>query len=46
MKTYGKFVFFPESWSAESWKDGIIRIGSTLIVTDPDPEDGEEFAED
>jgi hypothetical protein len=38
----GKFVFFPEPWSAASWKDGNIRIGSTLIATDFGEEDDEE----
>lgn len=38
----GKFVFFPEPWSAASWKDGNIRIGSTLIATDFGEEEYEE----
>lgn len=40
----GKFVFFPEPWSAASWNDGNIRIGSTLIATDFMEDDEEEFA--
>lgn len=41
----GKFVFFPEPWSAASWEDGNIRVGSTLIDTDFRDEETPELGE-
>ncbi len=44
----GTLVFFSEPWSAESWDDGNIRIGSITIDTDfeeeyDEYEDGEDY---